>query len=545
MRYLKIWLVCLLIWYSNLVGQANQIDISSIQKHLTILGSDSLQGRATGSKGEVLASDYISNYFQQSGIKYPKNLGSYFQFIPMHARQLITGSELLLISGTDTVMLTHNFDYFVFNGGEQTYMPNPVDLVFVGFGIIAPEFDYNDYQNVDVTGKIVVFFPGEPASEDDLYFDGKINSIYAYPESKHRTAISRGARGSIMLPENPVSNHKSWNEWTREFGFPDIELAYSVSKNLNIILGPEYSDVIFKSASADYRQVLKLAKENDLSSFDLDTKIIFKGVFKERDFQGRNVLCEVPGTDSNLNDTYIIISAHYDHLGIGPLVGQDSIYNGVLDNALGASVLMELSRIFNSKIERTKRSLIFIFLTGEEKGLLGSQYYVKNPVVPLHKSFVNINIDGVAAFDEFEDVVAIGAQYSNIIEVGGPVFKQQNIKVSKQIPELFYNEAESLTRSDQFAFAKAGIPALLLIEGLNYKNTPEEFGLKRLQIWNNNIYHSPFDDLSQPINWSAVKQHTDLLYALIKYLANTEEEVKWLPETPFINERLISIAEKR
>jgi Zn-dependent M28 family amino/carboxypeptidase len=280
-----------------------------------------------------------------------------------------------------------------------------------------------------------------------------------------------------------------------------------------------------------------------IRSFSLAGKILFKGEFQERDFFASNVIGLLKGINKRQYEKYIIISAHYDHLGIGPPVKGDSIYNGVIDNAAGVAAVLELARIFSSMTIKPLHSILFLFLTGEEKGLLGSTYYLDHPVVPLYKTIANINVDGLALFDTFQDVIGIGAEYSTLGEHLELVAENLNLQATP-LPTEFL-AFESFTRSDQVAFAKAGIPSLLIAEGLCYQNTSRTEGLQRMIEWMQHIYHSPFDDLNQPLNFQAARQHCQVIFAFCHPLADGAFYPDWKPGTPFITARLRSLAEKR
>jgi Zn-dependent M28 family amino/carboxypeptidase len=272
--------------------------------------------------------------------------------------------------------------------------------------------------------------------------------------------------------------------------------------------------------------------------------VSFNGDFDERDFIGKNIIGMIEGKDKNLKDSYLLISAHYDHLGIGPPVKGDSIYNGVMDNSLGVAALLEISRLYTKSQYRPNRSIIFLFVTGEEKGLLGSKYYVDHPSRPLYKTIANINIDGLSAFDEIKDIIGIGSELSSLENDLMLIAKSSGLEVAT-IPKDYFYESESVTRSDQYSFMLAGIPSILLTEGLNYKNTTYERGLDRLIQWTKLVYHTPFDDLNQNINFNAARQHTQFIFDFSFQLANNDDPPQWKPGSPYINARLQSIAEKR
>jgi Zn-dependent M28 family amino/carboxypeptidase len=283
-------------------------------------------------------------------------------------------------------------------------------------------------------------------------------------------------------------------------------------------------------------------RENRIQSFPLKTELSFQGEFQYREFISANVLALLEGRDEKLKDTYLILSAHYDHLGLGPPVNGDAIYNGVMDNAAGVAAVLEIARVLSSS-EGLRRSILFVLTTGEEKGLLGSRYYVEHPAVPLYKTVANINVDGLASFDTFNDMVGIGADLSTLGIVLSSVLSKKGLRLSP-VPSEF-SQREAFTRSDQVAFAEAGIPALLVMDGLSHRHTSTDIALKRFLDWGNRIYHSPQDDLFQPLNLKAAKQHNMIILELCRALANSEEAPEWYPGSPFALARLQSIAEGR
>ncbi|MBD3386744.1 M20/M25/M40 family metallo-hydrolase [candidate division KSB1 bacterium] len=521
----------------------DSIKQADLLTHLSCLGDDSLQGRATGSEGEKLAAEYIVSQLTKCGIKPLSEKESYFQTIPMHSSMPLASSELTLFGDKTKETLSLEKDYVLYKSGAQTFIPNPVPLVFVGYGIIAPEWDYNDYQSVNVQGKIVVYLEGEPTSTNPNYFMGNTASIYSYLESKQRLAISRGARGSIVIPNPRINPHKTWQDWQRAYCFEEITLAYSVASHFSMIINPEKSAILFQNASFSLEDVYKMDRKGVIQSFQLRKSLSFRGQFEERDFFSNNIAGIIHGSDLKLGETYLLLSAHYDHLGIGKPAKGDSIYNGVFDNAAGVAALLEIGDAIQNMNLKPRRSVILLFLTGEEKGILGSSYYIDHPLVPLHKTIANINIDGLAMFDTFNDIVGIGADLSDLGIHFSSVSQFMGLTVS-QIPSQFLR-TESFARSDQIAFAKAGIPAMLTMEGLDYRCLSREEALDRIVFWLTNIYHTPFDDLDQYFDIQASLQHTRFLFAFTWYLANLEEEIKWKPGVSYNTARLQSIAEER
>jgi hypothetical protein len=512
----------------------------SIKEHTQVLAGDDFEGRGTGTTGGNLTAKYIGSEFAKYGLKPISKERTFYQNIPMHGSHPLQSSELKLYLDDDEIDLELEKDYLLYKSGQQTFTPVPLPLVFVGFGIVAPEFDYNDYQEIDVEGKIVVFLDGEPESDDPEFFNGEAPTVYNYPISKQRIALSRGAAGSILIPD--IKN-KSWEKLADEFAFEDINLAYSASNNLSVILNPDVVNHIFKNSGFNYSRILEMKEEHTLKSFELNVLLTFKGEYLQRDFLAQNVIAMVEGNDSELRDSYLIISAHYDHLGIGPVVDGDSIYNGALDNAIGVAVLLELARQFSESNNSVNRSIIFLALTGEEKGLLGSSYYADNPLVPLYKTIANINIDGIAFFKDFQSVVGIGSEFSTLKDFLIETTTQMGLQVEPIPPQ--FKVVEAFNQSDQLSFASAGVPSILVLEGTKNKNKSEEEVLYAFIDYMINRYHTPFDDLSQEIDYAAAAQHTEILFELAFSLVNSENVPEWKPGSPFINARLRSIAEKK
>lgn len=517
-----------------------EIASESIKGHTEILASDDFEGRGTGTIGGNLAAKYIASELSKYGLKPVGDNNSFYQNIPMHGSYPLKTSELKIYTGENEIIIELEKDYLLYKSGQQTFTPVPLPLVFVGFGIVAPEYDYNDYQEIEVEGKIVVFLEGEPESDDPEFFNGEAPTVYNYPISKQRIALSRGAAGSILIPD--VQN-TSWEKLVDEFAFEDINLAYSASNNLSMILNPDVVDHIFKNTAFDYSRILEMKNGHTLKSFPLNISLTFKGEYLQRDFLAQNVAGMIEVNDSGLKDSYLIISAHYDHLGIGPAVNGDSIYNGALDNAIGVSVLLELARHFSESNNSVKRSIIFLAVTGEEKGLLGSTYYTDNPLVPLYKTIANLNIDGIALFRDFQTVVGVGAEFSTLENILSETAANMGLQVEPIPPQ--FKVVEAFNQSDQLSFASAGIPSILLLEGTKNKNMTEEEVLYAFIDYMINRYHTPFDDLDQEIDYLAAAQHAAILFDLVYSLSNSDEVPEWKAGSPFINARLRSIAEKR
>lgn len=528
---------------SIFLSAISSISPENIRTHLEVLGSDSLQGRGTGQPGGELAAEYLASRFKKLGIVPVCNGRSYFQDVPMHGNKPLSDSEMRLFTEKGNYDFQLWDDYLLYKSGDQTYTPKPLPVVFAGFGISAPEFDYNDYQSIDVSGKIVAFLDGEPYSEDKNYFDGNQPSVYRYPESKIRMALAHGAAGCIFIPNMAENPMLLWEKLQLQFAFEDVTLAYTASAGLALLLNPLSAQRLFIGSEYSLNDIFSMYVEKGIKSFPLETRLSFKGTFKRRDFISRNVIGMIPGSDPELKDSYLLVSAHYDHLGIGPAVLGDSIYNGVMDNAIGAAALLELARAFSEMPEKPKRSIIFLLTTGEEKGALGAMYYADNPAVPLYRTIANINIDGLAFIDEIKSVIGIGSEYSTLEKFLSDAAQKNGLFVT-DIPESF-NREEGFNLSDQIAFANAGIPSMLVVDGPDFVHLTKEDGLARLLDYGMRKYHTPFDDLGQEMDLNASALHLRVIFTLCYDLAQSDSEPEWKAGATYSNERLRTRAEKR
>ncbi len=510
--------------------------------HMSYLASDELQGRAPGTAGGNLAAAYIVDQLHQFGLQPLDRDASFFQGVPLHASTPLATSRCTIYSDDSEIELTLGQDYLLYNQGAQTAIPQPAELIFVGYGIVAPEYNHDDYRNVNVQDKIVVFLPGEPPSRRQDYFAGYRSTFYSDVKLKQRLALAYGAIGSICLSEPGAGADADWDHLRGDFSFEDISLASCVTGNLSLLLHHNMADELFAGASESYNDVLRRSRENQVHSFPLKTKLSFRGEFQERDFISPNVVGLLEGSDPLLKDSYLLVSAHYDHLGIGPAVNGDSIYNGAIDNAVGVATLLEIARTLSAQEERPARSIVFAFFTAEEKGLLGARYYVDHPLVPMQQTVANLNIDGMAIFSTFEDVVGIGANLSTL----GYALENTASRLGLGYSELpdFFQGADGFDRSDQFILAQAGVPSILVREGLIWDGLSEDEAFRLHLLWQQEIYHTPADDMSQLMNLEATMQHANVLQAFASSLANEKNAAEWLPSSPFQRIHNDKIADK-
>jgi hypothetical protein len=517
---------------------ADQVSADAIRRHTVVLGGDALEGRAPGSRGGQLAASYIAEELEKLGLEPLGDDGSFLQQVPLVGSTPLPESRLSISGLGEHTVLRLGEDYLLHTTGAQTWLPRPTPMVFVGYGIVAPEFDYNDYADVEVGGKVAVFFAGEPASDDPDYFAGRDPTVYSAFETKVRIALSRGAVASVLVPGGGVE----WARLQREYAFEHLSLASSVPSHLAILLHPAVAGTLFDDALFDFDQVQSMERRQVLRSFHLPVSLSFEGSFRVRSFLAANVVGRIPGSGSKLARESVVVSAHYDHLGLGPAVAGDSIYNGVIDNAIGCAALLELARVLASAPERSRRSIIVLFTTAEEEGNLGARYFLDHPPVPLSTMVANINIDGLAFNDEFSDVVGVGAELSDLGGMLGTVAAARGLDVGR-VTELASGR-EAFERSEQAVFAEAGVPAMLVNEGLEWRHTPRAVAAAQTMQWFAERYHTPFDDLTQPLDFEAARQHAALIANLIQVVANAPLAPEWRPGVPYAYRRLLNIAEE-
>jgi hypothetical protein len=521
---------------------AGLIMAENIRRHTVVLGGDALEGRAPGSRGGRLAAAYLAAELEKIGVEPIGDDGTFFQQVPLVASTPLEGSRLVLSVFGEHLPLTLGEDYLLHTTGAQTWLPRPTPMVFVGYGIVAPEFDYSDYADVDVRGKVAVFLAGEPPSNDDKYFAGSDPTVYSSVESKVRIALSRGAVASVLIPSSSANDDAAWARRRREYAFAYLGPASSVPSHLAILLRPQLARTLFDDALFEFDQVVSMERRQVLRSFHLPVSLSFEGAFRVRAFQAANVVGRIGGSGRRLAEEHVVVSAHYDHLGRGPAVDGDSIYNGVIDNAIGTAGLLEIARVVSQLPDPPRRSILFLFTTAEEEGNLGARYFLEHPPVPLSKLVANVNIDGLAFLDGFNDVVGIGAELSDLGRHFQSVARHRELEVSR--PAELAVGHEAFERSEQAVFADAGVPAILINEGLGWRHHSRTEALEVLVDWFEHRYHAPSDDLDQPLDFTASRNHLALITALVVKVADADFAPEWKPGVPYAYRRFLTLAEE-
>ncbi|RUO61916.1 M28 family metallopeptidase [Pseudidiomarina insulisalsae] len=507
-------------------------DAQALQSHLEFLASDALEGRDTGSRGHEIAAQYIAARFKALGLEPAGDDGTYYQRITFRRSTLTEGSAAMSVdTGSEVVELEYGDEFLTGPSAYTTTSTVTAPVVFVGYGLVSDEFGLNDYANVDVNGKIVMMVSGRPEelpSEEGAH----LNS------SKTKFAAERGAVGIITL-------HTPMREEVRPF---KVSAMYQRAPRITWLNPEGEPNVTYKnlqgSAYVDYRAAAplfanaaigmdevfaQLEKGEQPQPFELNTKVTLSRASEHEQITSPNVAAILPGSDAELQHEYVLYTAHSDHIGVTQDLSQDDhINNGAMDNASGVSVLLETARMFVEAAERPKRSILFLSVTAEERGLLGADYFAHYPTVPLQQIVANVNLDMPVLLYDFADVIAFGSTHSTLGSTVAEAAGQFDIALSEDpMPEQAI-----FTRSDHYPFVKKGIPAVFLMTGFTAKGEDEDGG----EIWGKFFaehYHRPSDQPSLPINYEAGVVFTNINYEIGKTIANDDERPRWLPDSFF------------
>jgi peptidase M28-like protein len=503
-----------------------KISPDALRGHVRFLADDLLEGRGTATRGHEIAAKYVAGQFEEMGLKPGGDQGTYFQRVPFRQAifQPAQSSVVLAMNGTEQP-LRHEDDYLTQGDFLRTDTTAQGPVVFVGFGVVAPELNHDDYKGVDVKDKIVAVFPGAPAK-----WESTQRAYYSSTYLKGQAAAQHGAIGVITIWNPEIEKRAPWPRMIRQNRLPALRTLAQEGQPLDtypqlrgsIILSLAKGRELFKAANHDLDQVYKDAEADNGKSFELPFTAKLHLVTEHKETSSPNVVAILPGSDPKLKDEYVVLSAHLDHLGIGTPVKGDSIYNGAFDNASGSAALMEIARAFTKLSTAPKRSLIFLNDTGEEKGLQGAYYFAFNPTVPLEKIVGNINMDELNSFFPLKDVVGFGAEHTSMKADLDAAAKTVGYQVS---PDPFPEETIFI-RSDQFPFVRRGIPAIFVTPGLT-SSDPKIDGKAIYEDWLKNRYHSPQDDTSQPFDWKEGARLATLDFLITQRVANAPQRPSW------------------
>jgi Zn-dependent M28 family amino/carboxypeptidase len=515
----------------NAAEAINEKDFGHV---ISVVASDDLQGRKPSTLGEERTISYLKDTFTKLGLK-PGNGNSYFQEVPLEEITTTTESPIL-IKGKGKITALKYFDDFI--GGSPRFSNSisikNAGLIFAGYGIVAPEYNWNDYAGINVKDKIVVVLVNDPgyATGDSSLFNGKAMTYYGRWTYKYEEAARQGAAGVIIIHETGAAAYP-WavvqNSWKgAKFDLVSPEGNASKCKFEGWVTSDK-AEEIFQQAGLNYDETISSAAKNGFKAFNLGLKTSISMENKFRRSISHNVAGLLPGKDKA--DEYIIYTAHWDHFGMDTTITSgDNIYNGALDNASGVASIIEIATAFTKLAERPSRSILFLSVTAEEQGLLGSEYYAQHPIYPLSKTVANINIDGVNIFGKTKDITVVGYGNSDLDDYVVEEAKNQG-RIVRPDP---YPEKGGYYRSDHFSFAKVGVPSLDTKSGVENIEHGTEWMMQKQENWIKNYYHKPADNY-EPGWWnlSGAVEDTRLLFEIGYKLSNENTFPNWKPGNEF------------
>jgi Zn-dependent M28 family amino/carboxypeptidase len=514
-----------------------KVDPAPLLEHIKALSSDAFEGRLPGTPGEERTVEYLTGEFQKLGLKPGNTDGTFIQKVPLVG---ITGTEAkpLVVSGKGTGTFKWRDDVVAWTKhvADGASIENS-ELVFVGYGVSAPEYDWDDFKGVDLKGKTLVMLvndpqvpdAADPSKLDARTFNGAAMTYYGRWTYKFEEAARRGAAGALIIHE------------TGPAGYPFAVVQGNLGEKFDLVtpdknmgraniegwLSLDAGKKLLKMGGQDFDALKKLATTREFKPVPLGLKASLAVKNSMRTIESRNVLAKLEGSDPLLKDEYVVYTAHWDHFGIGEPDPKgdpnDKIYNGALDNASGVAAMLEMARAFTKVKPAPKRSILFAAVTAEEQGLLGSQYYAVTPVYPLAKTLANINVDGINQWGRTKDITVIGLGASDLDDYLRDAAAEQS-RTLRPDPE---SEKGFYYRSDHFNFAKQGVPALYTDTGVEFVGKPTEYSQQKRDEYTDRDYHKPSDQIKPDWDLAGAVEDAELMVAVGYRVANADKFPEW------------------
>jgi Zn-dependent M28 family amino/carboxypeptidase len=520
----------------------DQISAVRLLENIKVLSSDKFQGRAPASKGEELTTAFIEGKFKELGLKPGNPDGSYSQEVPMVGITADPSAQLVFTESTSgkALTLTYGDEFVAWTKHEEPGVSIDADLIFVGYGVVAPEYRWDDYKGADVKGKVLVMLindppvpdPNDPTKLDENMFKGKAMTYYGRWTYKYEIAAEKGAAGCLIIHQTEPAGYP-WEVVKTSNTGEQFDLVRP-DKGMSRVavegwITYDKAKELFAMTGKDLEALQKAAVDRNFRPFPLGARASLTLHNRIRTIESRNMVGRLEGTDPKLRDEYVIYTAHWDHLGIGPEVNGDKIYHGAMDNASGVAGLFEMARAFGKVQPPPRRSILFLSVTAEEKGLLGSQYYAEHPLYPLTKTLTEINMDGLNVLGRTKDVTVIGLGMSTLDDEVKAVAAEQHRTVKPDAePEKGY-----YYRSDHFNFAKQGVPALDANSGIDFVGKPAGWGLEMRRKFTAEDYHKPSDQVKPYWDLRGAIEDLQLLFAVGCRVTNAQAYPAWSPEAEF------------
>ncbi len=518
--------VCFLFQFSPPQEAFNFIAAEKLKKHIAVLSHDSLEGRAPSSRGDKKATDYIVSQMKAIGLEAAGDNFTYIQKVPVVGVTVNNKTTLEFSNGKKTEKFLYSTDFVAATGTLEAKLDlKNVPVVFVGYGIVAPEQqNWNDYKEVDVSGKILLMLNNDPGGDDPKFFAGKGRTYYGRWTYKYEIAALKKAAGAIVIHTTSSAGYRYeviQNSWSREM-FDLVDKSNSPKVPLKAWMTEESVRKILLMNGFSFDSLMKLAEQKTFKPIPLNLTMTTSMRSTIRTMETNNIAGKIQGSDPQLKDQYIVFSAHYDHFGIGRPINGDSIYNGALDNASGTSLMLNLAETFSSLKQKPKRSLMFVAVAAEEQGLLGSKYFATNPTAPVQKIAANINTDVMNIIGRTTDISFQGDNRSSLGNDLAIIAKEMNMTIKPDgAPEQggFY-------RSDHFSFAKVGVPAISLGGGGNFIGVDTAI-VNKIRSDQAKSYHQPSDEIKEYWNYDGGIQQAEFIIRLVWRIGNIIEMPYW------------------
>jgi len=537
----------------DLRSALNSIWASRTKAHTQFLSNDLLEGRGTGARGGDIAADYIATQFALMGLGQPVPVDpntkavSYFQDVPLVGTDTDpNASSLSFTKGTQTIAPAYPDQSVYWTETQQPAAEASAELVFVGYGALAPEYKWNDFKDVDLTGKILLMLVNDPPSEDPNFFGGKALTYYGRWTYKYWIAAAKGAAGAILIHNSDMAGY-GWevvkSSWGKErdatildpqADAPPLRVAGWITEDI--------AKQVVAMGGQDLAALMASAAAKEFKPVPLGVTAAAHVTSKVRNFKSRNVVAYWSGGDPARNKEFVIYTAHYDHLGIGLPVDGDSIYNGAQDNATGVAAMLEVANAFTQLKTRPRRTLLFIAMTAEEQGLRGSEYFTnrRNLFIYPGRMTADINLDGLPALGETRDYVFLGADRSPQLNK----FVQEGAKTLDYAPKPDpHPEKGTYYRSDHFNFARVGVPSISIHNGLDYVGKPAGWGEEQYQDYLAKRYHQPKDEFDPTWDFKGVAATAKIAFYLGYRIAMDDVMPGWNPGDEFDKTRKEAIEE--
>ncbi|MBA2525542.1 MAG: M20/M25/M40 family metallo-hydrolase [Pyrinomonadaceae bacterium] len=485
-------------------------------EHIKYLADDKNMGRETGSEGHRRAAQYVANVFKRAGLK-PGGTSLFYQLIKFRARRIVEQeSSLALIRNGKTIPIVLG-DEATFNIRVDNAPQIEAPVVFVGYGLTVPDMNYDDLAGLDLQNKVVLLLSGAPSN-----IPGPLRSHY---QSERWKFLKRAGAIGVLSIQNPKGMDIPWersklNRFLPSMVLDDPSLDETAGQRLGVSMNPATTEKFFEGSGHSFKEILELANnEKPLPKFSISASVRATVKVTSSSLESQNVVGILPGTDPRLKNEYVVLSAHLDHLGVSQQPEGDRIYNGAMDNASGIATLLETARALGRRRKPLRRSVVFLAVTAEEKGLLGSKYFAHYPTVPPTNIVANVNVDMFLPLFPLRSLIVQGLEESDIavdLRLAGDTL---GIKMISD-PEP---ERNSFTRSDQYNFVKRGVPAVSLKIGF-VKNSPEH---ETVKSWRTKRYHDPSDDLQQPMDFEAAVDFNRIYLRIVESMANRPKRPQW------------------